>query len=296
VPECVNVSGPGNAYCPSLTSASLYSAPPCKLDRVESLYGGTKSLYTKSPPLTRANLNRSQSVYSKVPPGPVCSRDGVPRPGPLVPAQSLYPMRFSQNHNTTNQNVQNQQNQLQQRSESIYGVRGITSVNRGETGGVYGVGHGNAATNTAAGKFGGGTNRPESVYGMVVNRRQDSADSSYSSYHSSGNSGGVRPGNGNFVGGNKCGGPPQQVFSSTRNDLRQSPQTPQHQLLSPGPTSVVNTTNSIASYHHSQRLSPNPQYWLHRAGEGDTKWDHFWPVLSVIIYIQLQKTGYSSFL
>jgi len=169
-------------------------------------------------------------------------------------------MRFSQNHNTTNQNVQNQQNQLQQRSESIYGVRGITSVNRGETGGVYGVSHGNAATNTAAGKFGGGTNRPESVYGMVVNRRQDSADSSYSSYHSSGNSGGVRPGNGNFVGGNKCGGPPQQVFSSTRNDLRQSPQTPQHQLLSPGPTSVVNTSNSIAAYHHSQRLSPNPQY------------------------------------
>jgi hypothetical protein len=110
VPECVNVSGPGNAYCPSLTSASLYSAPPCKLDQVESLYGGTKSLYTKS-------------VYSKVPPGPMYSRVSLPQPGPLVHTQSLYPMRFSQNHNTTNQNVQNQQNQLQQRSESVYVVR-----------------------------------------------------------------------------------------------------------------------------------------------------------------------------
>lgn len=192
----------------------------------------------------------------------MCTRDGLPRPGPLVPAQSLYPMRFSQNHNTTNQNVQNQQSQLQQRSESIYGIRGIANVNRGENGGVYGVSHGNAATagNTTVGKFGGGSNRPESMYGMVVNRRQDSADSSYSSYHSSGNSGGVRPGNGNFVGGNKCGGPPPQGFSSTRNDLRQSAQTPQHQLLSPAPTSIINTANSVASYHHNQHLSPNPQY------------------------------------
>lgn len=59
------LSGGGPNYCQSLASASLYSAPPCKLDRVESLYGGTKSLYAKSPPLTRANLNRSQSVYTK---------------------------------------------------------------------------------------------------------------------------------------------------------------------------------------------------------------------------------------
>lgn len=85
------MGGVGSPYCPSLTSASLYSAPPCKLERVESLYGGTKSLYAKSPPLTRANLNRSQSVYTKSPGamGPI-----LPRPGPLVPAQSLYPMRL----------------------------------------------------------------------------------------------------------------------------------------------------------------------------------------------------------
>ncbi|XP_069704193.1 neurogenic protein big brain-like isoform X2 [Periplaneta americana] len=266
-PTPASPTGPGNAYCPSLTSASLYSAPPCKLDRVESLYGGTKSLYAKSPPLTRANLNRSQSVYSKVPPGPVCGREGLPRPGPLVPAQSLYPMRFSQNHNTTNQNVQNQQNQLQQRSESIYGIRGIANVNRGETGGVYGVSHAAAPAGSAVGgKFTAGSNRPESMYGMVVNRRQDSADSSYSSYHSgagtaSGNGGIIRSGNGSFAGGNKCvGPPPPQGFNSTRNDLRQSPQAPQHQLLSPAPTSIINTANSVASYHHDQRLSPNSQY------------------------------------
>lgn len=84
------LGGPGS-YCPSLTSASLYAAPPCKLERVESLYGGTKSLYAKSPPLTRANLNRSQSVYTK---SPGAMGPALPRPGPLVPAQSLYPMRL----------------------------------------------------------------------------------------------------------------------------------------------------------------------------------------------------------
>ncbi|KAJ9593796.1 hypothetical protein L9F63_027559, partial [Diploptera punctata] len=199
-------TGPAAAYCSSVTSASLYSAPPCKLDRVESLYGGTKSLYTKSPPLTRANLNRSQSVYSKVPAGPV-----LPRPGPLVPAQSLYPMRFNLSHNTTNQNVQNQQNQ---RSESIYGVRGIATP----TGGVYGV-------SQAPSKFNASSARPESMYGAVVNRRQDSADSSYSSYHS-----------GNKGGGSK----PVQGFGCARQV-------------------VSNTSNSTASYHHN-RLSPNPQY------------------------------------
>lgn len=68
----------GPAYCASLASTSLYSAaPPCKLDRVESLYGGTKSLYAKSPPLTRANLNRSQSVYTKSS-GPIVHREGNP--------------------------------------------------------------------------------------------------------------------------------------------------------------------------------------------------------------------------
>lgn len=41
-------------------------------------------MYTKSPPLTRANLNRSQSVYAKSP----NPRDILPKPGPLIPFHS----------------------------------------------------------------------------------------------------------------------------------------------------------------------------------------------------------------
>lgn len=41
-------------YCQSLYSTSIQP----KFDHNEPLYGGTRSLYCKSPPLTRANLNR----------------------------------------------------------------------------------------------------------------------------------------------------------------------------------------------------------------------------------------------
>ncbi|XP_043284211.1 neurogenic protein big brain [Venturia canescens] len=160
-------------------SSSIYSAPPTTLERVESIYGGTKSLHCKSPPLTRANLNRSQSVYSKSTSGP---RDAfmIPKPGPLVPAQSLYPLRTgqntlpsggigwkdgftllsnqptqsppqaagglhapqnqSQNHNSTNQNMQNQ---LAQCTQSIYGIRGISTSVSSRENGIYGVTTGN---------------------------------------------------------------------------------------------------------------------------------------------------------
>lgn len=148
-PAPTNSSGnSGNGYCPSLTSGSLYSAPPAKLERVESLYGGTKSLYCKSPPLTRANLNRSQSVYTKS--NTAINREIIPKPGPLVPAQSLYPMRLNQqqpsNHVQSSSHVQNQnvQNQIQQRSESIYGTRGVTPGNssRDRPESTYGTYHG----------------------------------------------------------------------------------------------------------------------------------------------------------
>lgn len=238
------ISGPNN-YCPSLASASLYSAPPCKLDRVESLYGGTKSLYAKSPPLTRANLNRSQSVYTKVPSGPNGRNDSglPPRPGPLVPAQSLYPMRTGCNGNI-------------QRAESIYGVRNVATVSRGDGGGVYGVIPVNAKnqvnSQVVANASNNGNNpntaqapRPESMYGMVVNRRQDSADSSYGSYHSggSGNSGSYPNSNGSSAGSN--GG--NARILKQRNDLHSPPQS--------CPGSMLNTPNSMTSYH-----SPTPQY------------------------------------
>ncbi|XP_066152864.1 neurogenic protein big brain [Euwallacea fornicatus] len=102
-------------YC-----ASVFSAPPARLERVESIYGGTKSL-CRSPPLTRANLNRSQSVYTKS--NTAINRELLPKPGPLVPAQSLYPMRLNQQSHIQNQNMQNQ---LQQRTDQVYGIRGVT--------------------------------------------------------------------------------------------------------------------------------------------------------------------------
>lgn len=133
--------GGGNAggerdreYCPQ----NMYTtAPPGgggKVEQSEPLYGGTRSMYCKSPPLTRSNLNRSQSVYTKS--QTAINRDFGSRPGPLVPAQSLYPMRVpggnggsgaGQNGGGPNQShLQNQnvQNQMHQRSESIYGIRG----------------------------------------------------------------------------------------------------------------------------------------------------------------------------
>ncbi|KAH8373902.1 hypothetical protein KR009_006029 [Drosophila setifemur] len=131
MPRVVAGAGQGN-YC-----QNLYTAPPLssKYDQQqEPLYGGTRSLYCRSPTLTRSNLNRSQSVYAKS--NTAINRDIVPRPGPLVPAQSLYPMSTQQQQQQHQQqqaataaqssHLQNQnvQNQMVQRSESIYGMRG----------------------------------------------------------------------------------------------------------------------------------------------------------------------------
>lgn len=105
-------------YCPS-----LYARPQqVKLNPAESVYGGTKSLYCKSPTLTRPNLNRSQSVYAKSQTS-INHDFGPLRPGPLVPAESLHPMRLTQNSQSSHTQNQNVQNQMQQRSESIYGIR-----------------------------------------------------------------------------------------------------------------------------------------------------------------------------
>ncbi|XP_063701985.1 neurogenic protein big brain [Culicoides brevitarsis] len=102
----------------STTATTLAPQPFC-----EPIYGGTRSMYCRSPPLTRANLHRSQSVYAKS--NGAINRESA-RSGQLVPAQSLYPLRLSttqqppQSAHAQNQNVQNQ---LQHRSESIYGIR-----------------------------------------------------------------------------------------------------------------------------------------------------------------------------
>ncbi|XP_014480318.1 PREDICTED: neurogenic protein big brain isoform X2 [Dinoponera quadriceps] len=299
-------------------SSSIYSAPPSALERVESIYGGTKSLYCKSPPLTRANLNRSQSVYAKSTSGP---RDGlmIPKPGPLVPAQSLYPIRLggqngcqnglatrenqpvtggaagaagaggppsqtSQNHNSTNQNMQNQ---LQQCTQSIYGIRGISTSLSTRENGIYGVSTGSSIYGRAPApppasqnsqqpaQQGGQTSvqnhppppppqqqqqqqhqhqngplssgsengpnprRPESMYGHVSRRSDDSAYGSYQS-SSRGNYGKV-PGPPGPPGPSGPPGPPQY-----REQGRPSPAGPLQQ--------------SQSAQSNFQRNSPNPQY------------------------------------
>jgi hypothetical protein len=87
-----------------------------------------RSMYAKSPPLTRANLNRSQSVYAKTPPAALVARTGGGPP--LLPAQSLYPgmvCRTSMYNmpRPVQPNMYNvapiRQHQQQQQQEPIYG-------------------------------------------------------------------------------------------------------------------------------------------------------------------------------
>lgn len=190
-----------------------------KVDRVEAIYGGTRSLYCKSPSLTRANLHRSQSVYTKS--STAVNRDtGTIRAGPLVTAQSQYPLRVAapsqQNTHLQNQNVQNQ---LQQRTENIYAIRGSMRSNAermperqkaerepASFQPIYGSRNAptpndtiNYETREEPVQY---TRRPDSVYGMS-NRRIQSAqsdDSSYGSYHGSSLTPPTRgtPHNGNF--------------------------------------------------------------------------------------------------
>lgn len=215
-----------------------------KVDRVESIYGGTRSLYCKSPSLTRANLHRSQSVYTKS--NTAVNRDnGVIRAGPLVPAQSLYPLRVAppnqQNTHLQNQNVQNQ---LQQRSESIYGIRSSMRqanaeriperqmAERETTTGFQPIyGGRNAPTPNEPMTYEGReepvkyTRRPDSVYGMS-NRRIQSAqsdDSSYGSYHGSSLTPPTRVNNGNFQ------PPSQQIQQQQTYGMLPLPTPPTHQ-------------------------------------------------------------------
>lgn len=104
------------------------------LDLPEPLYEGSRSLYTRSPVLTRANLSRSQSLYHSKSTHNLPPRDYLPRPGPLLPAQSLYPMTTTAGTTVCNTDRaerpdrQNQQNQ-QRQYEPPYGTRNTPAVN-----------------------------------------------------------------------------------------------------------------------------------------------------------------------
>lgn len=228
--------------------------------------------------MTRANLNRSQSVYAKS--NTAMNRDTIPRPGPLVPAQSLYPMRLNQQQShVQNQNVQNQ---MQQRTENVYGARPVAPgmATRTEATGAYGTSSGNSdriygTRNNPSGssdnpkyeenpKFTRG-NRPESMYGMVSGQQRrggqsaQSDDSSYGSYQGSSTtprnatSGTVNYSStagynakGNITGG-QSGYTGRQVGGS---DLRQSP-----------PTQLLSTVSNSSSFHHNRpQHSPSSQY------------------------------------
>ncbi|KAF0764833.1 neurogenic protein big brain isoform X2 [Aphis craccivora] len=114
------------------------------LDLPEPLYEGSRSLYTRSPVLTRANLSRSQSLYHSKSTHNLPPRDYLPRPGPLLPAQSLYPLttaattvcndRADRADRPDRQNQQNQQRQY----EPTYSARTSSTVNAsGIHNGIY---------------------------------------------------------------------------------------------------------------------------------------------------------------
>lgn len=191
-----------NGFCQNLYTSDLSR----KSEQMEPIYGGTRSMYCKSPPLTRANLNRSQSVYAKS--NTAINREFMPRAGPLVPAQSLYPLRVSSTGQSSHMQNQNVQNQMQQRSDSIYGIRSsmrqeprsmAQSSDNGAAGNftsVYGTRSNpnqdlckfERETPRDEGKmFGNRQCRPDSMYGSAPRRGQStqSDDSSYGSYHGS---------------------------------------------------------------------------------------------------------------
>ncbi|KAJ8980595.1 hypothetical protein NQ317_018723 [Molorchus minor] len=280
-----NLNG-GQNYC-----ASVYSAPASKLETGESLYAGTKSLYCNSPPLTRANLNRSQSVYAKSNSG--INKDILPKPGPLVPTQSMYPLRINHQSHIQNQNVQNQ---LQQRSESSYGVRGITPglANRTEShatterqrdnyltaerqrdnystnerprrdnysviDGTYGTRNNpSSSSSEIGGKFEDGSKvnrgRPESMYGMLAQaRRVQSAQSDDSNYNAY---------TANSSSRNAAGSVNNASYHNSENRgnyLSKSNYSgpPIARSLAASENRPNQTTNAN-SYHHQH--SPNPQY------------------------------------
>lgn len=93
------------------------------MERAESVYGGTKSLYqcTKSPAPTRANLNRSQSVYAKS------------TPNQQQQPPNVYQSRGAQLHNAQSTYLARNVDLI--RTESIYAPR--PPANRAES--VYGA-------------------------------------------------------------------------------------------------------------------------------------------------------------
>jgi len=99
------------------------------LDLPEPLYEGSRSLYARSPVLTRANLSRSQSLYHSKSIQNLPPRDYLPRPGPLLPAQGMFPQTTTATDRTDRPDRQNQQNQQRQHEPTYYSARNLAKVN-----------------------------------------------------------------------------------------------------------------------------------------------------------------------
>ncbi|XP_060872803.1 neurogenic protein big brain-like [Metopolophium dirhodum] len=108
------------------------------LDLPEPLYEGSRSLYARSPVLTRANLSRSQSLYHSKSIQNLPPRDYLPRPGPLLPAQGMFPQTTTATDRTDRPDRQNQQNQQRQHEPTYYSARNLAKVNAsGIHNGIY---------------------------------------------------------------------------------------------------------------------------------------------------------------
>ncbi|KAB7507259.1 hypothetical protein Anas_01222 [Armadillidium nasatum] len=145
-------------------SASVYNAPAYKVSESgygkDDIYSGSKSLYTKSPPLPRStSLNRSQSVYTRPPPPRTDNYSQNLIQSQNLPAKSpsSFTALLQQQH--LQENTSNTYNKNNTRQESLY----VTSKP--------------------------GLVKPEPVYGLSANnypKHPDSGDSTYSTYRGSG--------------------------------------------------------------------------------------------------------------
>ncbi|KAK4321650.1 hypothetical protein Pmani_007565 [Petrolisthes manimaculis] len=140
-----------HAGTPSVCNASAYKYDSGYSTNKDDIYSGSKSLYTKSPPLPRSSsLNRSQSVYTKPPP-------------PRIDNYS--------------RNLAHSQN-LCTKSPS-----GFTALSHHTTDGLY---KGNPRQDSLYVTGKPSIVKPEPVYGTAAyNKQTDSGDSSYSTYRGS---------------------------------------------------------------------------------------------------------------
>lgn len=155
-----------NGYLANPADSPSVAQPHC-----EPIYGGTRSMYCRSPPLTRANLQRSQSVYAKS--NGALNRESI-RANQQALAQSLYPLRINHPQQSAHAQNQNVQNQMQYQTESIYGNRTSSMC------------HGEAAANRDPKMIMPRVHEPtefQSIYGQTqieaVKRRQSVEDPPY---------------------------------------------------------------------------------------------------------------------